>query len=79
MAIFYYNAVKGRLCRKITKKFLNKNQSFLIDNRCLSSYEQACTYLCRKGLLVSDSKKSGRIYFLARKKDLKSTIDGGKI
>jgi hypothetical protein len=56
-----------------------EDEDGLIDNRCLSSYEQACTYLCKRGLLVSDSKKSGRIYFLARKKDLKSTIDGGKI
>lgn len=56
-----------------------EDEDGLIDNRCLSSYEQACTYLCERGLLVPDSKKSGRIYFLARKKDLKSTINGGKI
>jgi hypothetical protein len=56
-----------------------EDEDGLIDNRCLSSYEQACAYLCKKGLLVQDSKKSGRIYFLERKKDLKSTIDGGKI
>ena len=43
----------------------------MIDNRCLSSYERACAYLCKKGLLVHDSKKSGRIYFLAKNKDLK--------
>jgi hypothetical protein len=56
-----------------------EDEDGLIDNRCLSSYEQACAYLCKKGLLVQDSEKSGRIYFLERKKDLKSTIDGGKI
>lgn len=37
-----------------------------IDNQCLSVYEEACTYLTKKGYLQT---KNGRIYTIRRKED----------
>ena len=39
----------------------NQEGEFLIDNMCLSVYEDACNYLTERGYLKS---KNGRIYFL---------------
>ena len=43
-------------------------QEFLIDNMCLSTYEDACDYLTEQGYLVTDN---GRIYRLKKQNEVK--------
>jgi len=53
-----------------------QDEDGLLDTIGISVYEETANYLAQIGLL---EKKNDRIYFLARKKDLKSVINGGKI
>lgn len=65
--IDHCHSIADELLLDVLWQACGQDEDGLIDNRCLSSYEQACSYLCKKGLVVPDKKKSGRIYFLARK------------
>jgi len=48
------------------------NGEFIIDNMCLSVYEDACDYLTEQGYLITDN---GRIYRLKKQnKYLKKRI-----
>jgi len=46
----------------------NQEGEFLIDNMCLSAYEDACSYLTERGYLKS---KNGRIYILNKQNEVK--------
>ena len=56
-----------------------EDEDGLLDTRCISCYEETASYLCSEGLLKPVDRKRGRLYFLARKEDLKPAIRGGKI
>ena len=46
----------------------NQEGEFIIDNMCLSIYEDACDYLTEQGYLITDN---GRIYRLKKQKEAK--------
>jgi len=46
----------------------NQEGEFIIDNMCLSAYEDACDYLVDRGYLKS---KNGRIYNLNKQNEVK--------